>query len=493
MSRSAMGEAVAVRPDQVSLGVLVTAVPRNAVDAAVAAGGVGAKRSDGKLPAHVTAYLTMGLCLCADDDYEEVATRVTGSLDRWGCWDAGWSVPTASGITQARKRLGPQVLAEVFEAVAEPVAEPVVPGPAGAGPWRGSWLGRWRLVAIDGFDVDVPDTGANAAAFGYAGSGEGRSAYPKVRVVALAECGTHVFLAAALDAYAVGEKTLAHRLYPRLQPDELLTADRNFYSFQAWSSAAATGAALLWRAPTQLCLPVVAVLADGSYTSVLIDPAIRGARREQILAAARAGEELDPAVAHRVRVIEYDVPDRDGAGSGELIALLTTICDPAEAHADELAAGYAERWEEETANDQLKTHLRGPGRVLRSKLPELAVQQIWAWLLVHYALSALIARAAQAADVDPDRISYTRVLRIVRRTATGTAAFPPGDWADAFPAVLAGITAKINPKRRERTCPRAVKRARHNSYRVKKPGEPASIRHAGPPTVRLYRIEPRAA
>lgn len=426
-----------VRPDQVSLGVLVTAVPRDAVDAAVASHGVGAKRSDGKLPAHVSAYLTMALCLFSDDDYTEVATKVTGSLSRWGCWDAAWSVPTASGITQARKRLGPKVLAEVFEQVAAPVATMLT---------RGAWLRDWRLVAIDGFEVDLPDTDANAAEFGYAGSRDNRSAFPKARVVALAECGTHAFLAAEVGAYAIGEKTLANGLYQRLRPDELLTADRNFYSFTAWDLASRSGAGLLWRAPTGLALPVVRVLADGTYLSVLINPKIRGSRdRERIMATAREitareitdrgpatdpGEghdpaELDPAEAHLVRVVEYDVPDRDGNGTGELIVVLSSILDPAAARADELAAAYHERWEQETSNDQLKTHLRGPGKTLRSKLPELVHQEIWAWLLVHYALSTLAARAAQAADLDPDRISFTRVLRIARRTATGTAGFPP--------------------------------------------------------------------
>ncbi len=411
-----------VRPDQVSLGVLVSAVPRDAIDAAVAACGAGDRRSGGKLPAHVTAYLTMGLCLFADDDYEEVATKVTGSLSRWGCWDAGWSVPTASGITQARKRLGPEVLAEVFEQVVGPVATMSTPG---------AWLRGWRLVAIDGFEVEVPDTEKNVAEFGYAGSGATRSALPKARVVALAECGTHAFLAAELGAWSVREKTLANRLYQRLRRDELLTADRNFYSFDAWGLAARSGAALLWRAPTGLGLPVVRVLPDGTYLSVLINPAIRSTRRRAaILATAEeiadgAPAELDPTEAHLVRVVEYDVPDRDGNGTGELIVLLTTIDDPAQARADELAAAYHQRWEEETGNDQLKTHLRGPGKVLRSRLPELVHQEIWAWLLVHHALSALITRAAEAADLDPDRISFTRVLRITRRTATGTAGFSP--------------------------------------------------------------------
>lgn len=167
------------------------------------------------------------------------------------------------------------------------------------------------------------------------------------------------------------------------------------------------------------------VLHDGTYTTVLINPKIGGTRRERILAAARAGEDLDPEQAHLATVVEYDVPDRDGNGSGELIVLLTTITDPADAGADELAVAYHQRWKEETADDQLKTHLRGPGRVLRSRLPDLVIAEIWAWLTVHYAIAVLIARAAEAADLDPDRISFTRVLRRVRRTATGRAAFSP--------------------------------------------------------------------
>lgn len=394
----------------------MTAVPRDAVDAAVAGLGVGAKRSDGTLPPHVTAYLTMALCLFAEDDYEEVATKVTGALTRFGCWDARWQVPSSSGITQARVRLGAPVMMEIFESVVAPVA---------TADTRGAWLGGWRVLAIDGFDVDMPDTEGNAAEFGYAGSGDNRSAFPKARVVALSECGTHAFLAAEVSGYDVGEQTLGMRLYPRLRAEELLTADRGFYSFEAWKLAAGTGAALLWRAPTGLRLPVVRVLAEGTYLSVLIDSRIRGKRREAILRAAREGGELDPAQARLVRVVEYDVPDREGNGSGELIVLLTTILDPDQARADELADTYHQRWEQETGHDQLKTHLRGPGRLLRSRLPALVHQEIWAWLIVHYALAVLITQAAEAADLDPDRVSFTRVLRLARRTATGTAGFSP--------------------------------------------------------------------
>ena len=163
-----MDEGGVVRPDQVSLGVLVNAVPRDAVDEAVAVGGVREKRSDGKLPAHVITYLTLALCLFPDDDYREVATRVTGSLDRWGCWNAAWTVPTTSAISQARKRLGRRMFSELFERTCGPVAGKAGPTAAvvALGTARGSFLRRWRLLGIDGFEVDLPDSKENAAEFG---------------------------------------------------------------------------------------------------------------------------------------------------------------------------------------------------------------------------------------------------------------------------------------------------------------------------------------
>ena len=175
-----------------------------------------------------------------------------------GLLEGGLELPTASAITQARKRLGREVFAELFERCCGPVAGPAGPAAENValGTARGSFLRRWRLLGIDGFEIDVADSSENAAEFGYAGSGGQPFGVPEGaggRV--LGECGTHAFVAAEVDAYSVGERTLAARLYPRLRADELLTADRGFYSWPAWDSAAATGAALLWRAPTQLSCP----------------------------------------------------------------------------------------------------------------------------------------------------------------------------------------------------------------------------------------------
>lgn len=432
-----------VRRDQVSLGVLATVVGRDVVDDALAVCGIRALRSDGKLPPHVTVYLILALALFAEEDYEEVAARVTGSLDRWGCWDADWDPPTASAISQARKRLGPRVLPQVAASVFGPVGGEVAHAELGAcGRARQAFACGRRLVAIDGFDLDLPDTKANAAEFGYAGSGDNRSALPKARVVTVTEAGTHAVLGAQVRPYAVGESTCARELYPLLEADQLLVADRNFFSFPDWCAAADTGAALAWRAPTGLGLPLLAVLPDGTFLSVVMDPKLRGARREQVLTSARSAAEalargehdhaeqvIDTGRARIVRVVEYNVADRKGGGSGEVITVVSTLTDPDEATAEEIAAAYGGRWEHENGNDELKTHLRGPAGVLRSRLPELAYQEIWALLLVHHAISDVIAQASELLDPHPDRptfaISYTKALRLIRRTATGTAAFPP--------------------------------------------------------------------
>ena len=406
--------------DAVSLGVVASSVPRDVVDEALAVTGRGPQRSDGKLPPHVMVYYTLALALFADDDYEGVAGRLAGTWDSWGCWDEGWQVPSSGGITQARRRLGHEPLRSVFERLARPVAEPLT---------RGAFVGRWRLMAIDGCEWDAPDTAANVAAFGRSSGPRGESAFPKVRVVSISECGSHATVDAEIGGRVgkgTGEPALARRLYPRLGTDWLLMADRNFYSFDDWQSAAATDAQLLWRVKANLRLPVLQPLADGSYLSVLTTSATRrGSSRQQLVEAAGRGEPLDPAQATRVRVIEYQVPDREGRGTGETIRLITTICDPTEAPAAELAEAYHQRWEHETGNSQLKTHLRGPGRVLRSKHPDTVRAEIYGYLLTHHAVSALICQAATEADIDPDRVKFVRTVRLIRRSLTGPAAFSP--------------------------------------------------------------------
>lgn len=409
-----------VLTDWISLGVLASSVPRDVVDDAVGETGRGARRAGGKLPPHVMVYFVMALALFADEDYEEVAARLTGTLQGWGCWEEGWEVPARGGITQARQRLGPEPLAEVFGQVAVPVADLDT---------AGAFLGPWRLMPVDGMEWDVPDTAVNRAFFGSRAGPAGPAPFPKVRVVSISECGSHAAVAAAMGPAAggkgSGEQALARRLYPGLEQDWLLLADRNFCSWAHWGAAADTGAALLWRVKSSLRLPVLQALGDGSWRSVLVSPRIdpRSPARAALLAAAGRGEDLDEDQARYVRALEYQVPDRAGNGKGERIILVTTITDFRAAPAPELARAYHQRWEHETGNAQLKTYLRGPGRVLRSQSPALVEQEIWGYLLTHYAISALICTAATNAGIDPDRVKFKRTLRVIRR-AVGPA-FPP--------------------------------------------------------------------
>jgi hypothetical protein len=407
--------------DWVSLGVLASWVPADAIDDAVEATGKSERRRGGKLPPRVVAYLVMALALFADEDYEEVAARLAGTFADWDGWEESWDrTPTAGGITQARQRLGPEPLKELFAQVARPVADMVT---------AGAFLGRWRLMSIDGMEWDIPDSPANAAFFGYPGAGKSKApgAFPKARMVTVNECASHAAVLAAIGpvvAKGSGEQSLARGLYPDLEQDWLLIADRNFYDWAGWCAAADTGAALLWRVKADLQLPVLELLPDGSYRSVLISSKVAGTARKQLTEAARRGDDLDPARARPIRVIEYEIPDREGDGKDELIALVTTITDLREAPAAVLAAAYHDRWEHEGANAQLKTFLRGPGKILRSQSPGMVEQELWGYLLTHYALSALACTAATAAGIDPDRVRPKRTIRAVRRRVADPA-FPP--------------------------------------------------------------------
>jgi hypothetical protein len=336
------------------------------------------------------------MCLFSGQGYEEVARLLTEGLAWARRWQGRWEVPSTAAISRARARLGVQPLRLLFDRVCRPLATRET---------KGAFYRGWRVVAVDGTTMDVPDTASNVESFGRPGSSRGESggAYPQVRVAALAECGTHAIFAAATGPLAEHETTLARRLLPSLTKGMLLIADRGFAGFELWTEAVATGADLLWRTKTNAVLPVVQMLADGSYLSHIV--------------AAADRKRANPAT---VRVIEYTL-----AGTDTVYRLITTILDPQQAPATELAALYAQRWEFETTLDEIKTHQRGPGLVLRSRHPDGVKQEVYGFLLVHYAIRELMWQAALQADEDPDRISFTRTLNLVRRQVSAQAAFSP--------------------------------------------------------------------
>jgi len=270
-------------------------------------------------------------------------------------------------------------------------------------------------VSLDGSSLDVADTAENGIAFGYPGASRGESAFPQLRFVALVENGTHVLFGARLGRCADGETTLAHGVVPALRAGMLCLADRQFFGHALWQTAAATGADLLWRGKQNLRLPRETVLADGSYLSTVY---------------AHEKDRRHATHGVRVRVVEYRL---EGVADAEpLYRLLTTILDPQQAPAADLAALYHERWEIEGALAELKTHLRGAQVVLRSKVADLVRQEFWGLLLAHFAVRGLMHEAALRADADPDRLSFLHAVRVVRRKLPLFAAFPPS--AQAYPA-----------------------------------------------------------
>jgi hypothetical protein len=396
--------------DRIGVGVLARLVPRDLVDEVLAETGRREKRSR-LLPAHVVVYFVMAMALFRDG-YEEVMRRLTGGLQFMRAWQDEWAVPTTGAISQARGRLGEAPLKMLFEQVARPLARAGTPG---------AWLGERRLMAIDGVKLDVPDTPANIAWLGRPG-GLTRRPFPQIQVIGLGECGTHAVVAAEIGTVSVGEREIAEKLGPSLEPGMLVIADRGFYSFQLWAEFMATGADLLLRVASGIKLPVLETLPDGSYLSVVNSKSTRSSGFQIPLTTVG-----DPRRATHlpVRVIEYTVTDSAGSREPGVFRLITTILDPDDLAATELAAAYHERWEYEISLKEIETQMLEPGNGLRSKSPEMVRQEMWGLLLAHYAVRALMAEAAESAGLDPDRLSFIRSINVIRRQVTDQAAFSP--------------------------------------------------------------------
>lgn len=384
--------------DYVSLGVLTSKVPLDQVkNILVSTGKASLRQRD--LPAHVVVYYVMALALYMQSSYREVLRCLLEGLQ----WLLG---PTArirvagrSGVSQARDRVGAEPLMRLHDTLVAPIAVAAT---------RGAWYRGWRLVSIDGSTFDIADTAANVATFGRPAASRGSSAFPQIRFVSLVENGTHVLFGSRAGGCSTGEITLAETVLRSLQPGMLCLADRNFFGFELWQQARVTGADLVWRIKKNNRMPRECQLADGSYLSTIY-------ASDKDRRAHRGG------VA--VRVVEYTL---SGVAQAEpLYRLVTTILDPDAAPAPELAALYHERWEIETALAELKTRLRGARIVLRSKTPELVLQEFYGFLLTHYAVRGLMHEAALKAGMDADQLSFLHSVRVLRRKLPTWVSIPP--------------------------------------------------------------------
>ena len=386
--------------DYISLGVITKTFSLSTIVPVLSKTGTASIRQR-DLPAHVVVYYVIALALYMQSSYREVLRCLLEGVQWLRDPSAGVRVAGKSGISQARTRLGWEPLRQLHDELVKPVAVRST---------RGAWYRTWRLVSLDGSTFDVADEKINEDAFSRPGASRGSSAYPQIRFVSLVENGTHVLFGSQMDGYRTGEITLAKAVLPRLKKGMLCLADRNFFGFELWQVARGTGADLLWRMKKNMRMACEKRLPDGSYLS-------------RVYPCQRDWRHKTNGIV--LRVIDYRLEGIEGSES--IYRLATTILDPGKAPAGELAALYHERWEIETAFDELKTHLRGAQIVLRSKTPDLVRQEFYGLMMAHFAIRGLMHEAALRADEDPDRLWFLHAVRVVRRKLHVYGAIPPSE------------------------------------------------------------------
>ena len=385
--------------DYLSASLLARVYPAERVHEALDAHGANSQRIR-RFPSVAGVYYTMALSLYPQAAYEEVFSVVAQGL----AWAGGLAQPkpvSKSSISALRTRIGSEPLRDLMRTCCLPLADPARMPQA--------FYKGLRVMAIDGSRLELADEADVVQAFGRPGSRTGVAGYPQAQCVVLAECATHAIVAAELGPYRGEEWQLCQWLLGALEPGMLLLADRGFNGFAHWQQALATGAQLLWRATESRLLPVKQLLPDGSYLSVLEPTGVdRASTRAQALP---------------VRVIEYQLPGVPDAAAR--YRLMTSLLDPVQAPALELAALYHRRWQIEAVFDELKTHLRQGRRVLRSKTAELVRQEFYGWVLAHYAVRWLLHEgAARSGQLDED-LSFTAHAQLIRREQPRSGAFPP--------------------------------------------------------------------
>jgi hypothetical protein len=377
-----------------------------------------------RLPKWFMVWFCIGMGLFATDNYRQIF--------RWLQRFVPKLVPSRSTLCEARQRLGVAPLFWLKERVVKLLATVTTPE---------AFYGGLRLMALDGFVLDVPDTANNARIFGRPQGGRTPGAFPQTRVLALCEVGTHVLWKCLIKPIRCAEIVMAKTLLRYLQPDMLLLWDRGFLSYDNVRDVLAGQAQLLARIKKNLIFAKIKVFADGSYLA------------KMYASAKHRRHDQDGIV---VRIIDYTFRDPGRPGSGEVHRLLTTLLDARRHPAKRLIELYHERWEEELAIDELKTHQR-QRPVLRSQTPAGVVQEIYGLLLAHFVVRTLLFEAAATKQLPPRQMSFTGALKILRCRLPECPRSAPGlrRW---YAELVQEIAEEVLPKRRDRINPRVIKR-----------------------------------
>jgi Insertion element 4 transposase N-terminal/Transposase DDE domain len=351
----------------------------------------------------------------------------------------GEQSPARSNLCMARRRLGVAPMRHLFARAVRPLGRPETPG---------AFYHDLRLMGIDGVVLDVPDSPANAAAFGRPSAGpRGDGAFPQIRKLSLVELGTHVEVAFVVRPCRGDERAMVAGLLRHLAPEMLLLLDRAFFSYERWRQLEAAGVKLLVRVVKSMVLRPIRLLADGSYLAkVYRNDSDRRKGRDGVV----------------VRVIRYTLDDPQRVGHGEEHVLITNLLDEVAHPAVELILLYHERWEEELTFDEQKTH-QDPRRAtkpaqLRSETPAGVVQEIYALSLGHFVIRSLMCEAAATAGLDPDALSFTGCFQILKCRLPECESKAPAAFEAWYRGVLWEMQTERTEPRRNRINPRVIKR-----------------------------------
>lgn len=386
-----------------------------------------------RLPASSVAWLVIAMGLFAELPIPQVWRRLHPSREE--------AEPAESAFTQARRRLGVAPLRQLFEEFARPMATHQA---------IGAFYRGWRLMGLDSTVLDLPDTPANAHSFGRPGTGRAPGAFPQLRLLALCELGTHALCGLNIKPCCRNEQVMVPALLDLLEPGMLLVWDRGFFSYDLVRRVLATGAHLLARVQTRLTLKPLRRLSDGSYLA-----------KPYPSAAARL-RGRDGLV---VRVIEYTHDDPNRPGYGQRHRLITDVLNPEDLPAAEAPMVYHQRWEEELALDEIKTHLSGREVPIRSKTPAGVVQEVYGLVLAHYVIRRVMQDAAVTGCIDPDRLSFSNSLRVVQCHLPEAPRRPAPEW---YGRLVREVRRQELRPRQQRWYPRVIKRKMSN-WRKKRP------------------------
>jgi hypothetical protein len=386
-----------------------------------------------RLPAESVVWLVIAMALFAADSIPKVWRRLHPTRDE--------PEPDDSAFTQARRRLGVAPLRRLFLETARPMATHRT---------RGASYRGWRLMGLDGTTLDLPDTPENALTFGRPTTGRAAGAFPQVRLLALCELGTHAVCGLAIKPLSHGEPSMVGQLLDHLGPGMLLIWDRGFFSYELIAAVVRRGAHLLARVKSNTVLRPIRRLKDGSYLAKLY-PSEADRRRD--------------LRGLPVRGVEYTHDDPNRPGAGERHRLITDLTNPDDLPAHEAPPVYHERWEEELAFDEIKTHLSARAVPIRSKTPAGVVQEIYGLMLAHHVVRRVMHDAAGAVGQDPDRLSFVDSLRVMQCQLPESPHLAPETW---YPRLLREVGQQTLRPRRDRWYPRVIKRKRSN-WKKKRP------------------------